>query len=68
MPDGTHATSEVTMGEVQRTLARMDARMERVVDDHETRLRRVEKWMYVLPPTVIVAGASVIIAVLRGGP
>lgn len=68
MPDGMHASSEVTMGEVQRTLSRMDQRMERVIDDHEARLRRVEKWMYILPPTVIVAGASVIVAVLRGGP
>jgi hypothetical protein len=55
------------MGEITRTLARMDNRMERVIDDHEHRLRRIEKWMYLLPPTVITAGAAVILAVLNRG-
>jgi hypothetical protein len=60
--------SDITLGEIGRTMARMDARMERVVDDHEHRLRRVERWMYVLPPTVITAGCAVILAIVRGGP
>jgi hypothetical protein len=59
---------DFTMGEIARTMQRMDARMERVVEDHEQRLRRIERWMYVLPPTVITAGAAVILAIVRGGP
>lgn len=59
---------EISMGEVQRMLTRMDQRMERVIDDHEARLRKVERWMYVLPPTIITAAAAVILAIVRGGP
>ena len=61
------SSEDFTMGEISRTMTRMDARMERVIDDHEARLRRVERWMYVLPPTVITAGAAVILAIVRGG-
>lgn len=58
----------VSLGELQRTLNRIEARQERVVEDHEIRLRRVERWIYTLPPTIITAGAAVIIALARGGP
>lgn len=61
-------SADFSLGEIARTMQRMDARLERVIEDHEARLRRVERWMYILPPTVIMAGASVIIALLRGGP
>jgi hypothetical protein len=59
---------DVTLGEVQRTLARIEVRMDQIVADHEHRLRRVERWVYMLPPAVLMAAGSVIIAVIRGGP
>lgn len=64
----TESTSDVTMGEIARTMARMDQRMERVVEDHEKRLRRIEKWVYLLPPTVITAGVAVALAIMHGAP
>lgn len=57
----------VSMGELQRTLARIEAGQARVVEDHEARLRRVERWVYAVPPTLITAGAAIIIAIVRGG-
>lgn len=34
--------------------------------DHETRIRGLEKWRYALPPTLLVALASLVIALLGG--
>ena len=62
--DGT----DVTLGELRRTLARIELRQENMIHDHEVRLRRVERWVYGIPPTIIVAAAGVIIAIVRGGP
>lgn len=59
---------QVTMGELQRTLARIEAGQTRVVEDHEVRLRRVERWVYAVPPSLIISAAAVAIALVRGGP
>ena len=59
---------DVTLGELRRTLARIELRQESVVQDHEIRLRRVERWVYAVPPTIIVAASAVVVAVIRGGP
>lgn len=48
----------LTLAEILRTLKRIEHRFERVTDDHETRLRRAERWIYALPPTLILAAAS----------
>jgi hypothetical protein len=58
----------VSTGELQRTLARIEAGQVRVVEDHEARLRRVERWMYTVPPTIVVSATAIIIAIVRGGP
>jgi len=58
----------VSLGELQRTLARIEAGQARVVEDHEARLRRVERWVYAVPPTILVSAAAVITAIIRGGP
>lgn len=55
-------TDDMTMGEISRTLNRMEERLERVVDDHEGRLRRLERWSYALPPTIVTAGAGLLLA------
>lgn len=50
-------------------LTRLDAidkRLDKVLDDHETRLRKVEHWIYAVPPTLLLAAASIIAAVLKG--
>lgn len=58
-------TGDYTIGEMARTLQRMDTRMERVVEDHEKRIRKLEKWMYLLPPTVISAGIAVALTIVE---
>lgn len=37
----------------------------RDIDDHETRIRGLEKWAYAIPPTLILSAVSVFLA-LRG--
>lgn len=56
---------DVTLGELGRSLARIEAKVDTVTGDHEKRLRNVEKWMYALPPTIAVAIASVIAAIVN---
>lgn len=54
------SAEDVTLGEIHRTMQRIEQKVDKVTDDHEARLRRVEKWMYAVPPTVILAVASVV--------
>ncbi len=63
MVDG--GNEDVTLGEIGRTLVRIEQRLDKLGDDHETRLRRVEKWVYAVPPTLILAAASVIAAITK---
>jgi len=48
--------------EVQSALA-LSAENEKDIGDHEHRLRDVEKWKYALPPTSLLAIASILVAV-----
>ncbi|MFZ5863026.1 MAG: hypothetical protein ACOYXR_09330 [Nitrospirota bacterium] len=55
-----------TLGEIGRTLHRLESHLIRVTDDHEKRLRNVERWVFAVPPTLILAAASVLAAILKG--
>lgn len=57
--------ADPTLGEIVRTLAKIEARLDRVMNDHEIRLRRVERWMYAIPATLLMAGTSIVAAVLK---
>ncbi len=35
----------------------------RTVSDHEVRLRRVERWMYALPASLLLAAGSLFVAI-----
>lgn len=35
------------------------------VPDHESRLRRLEAWMYAIPASVVLGVASVVVAAIR---
>lgn len=63
--DGLRVPDEPTLGEVLRRLDRLDARLDTVFSDYETRLRRVERWTYAIPPTLLTAVAAVIAAVVE---
>lgn len=46
------------------------ATAERIANDHEDRLRALERWKYALPVTAlaaVVTGATTIIAAIKGG-
>jgi hypothetical protein len=58
---------EMTTGELGRWLQRIESKLDRAIDDHERRLRSVERWMYAMPPTLILASASVVISLWGGG-
>ncbi len=50
-------------------LARLDAidkRLDKVLEDHEQRLRKVERWVFAIPPTLLIAAATIIASVLKG--
>lgn len=53
-------SEEVTLGEIARSLQRMELRLDTVTGDHETRLRKVERWVYAVPPTLVLAGGAVL--------
>lgn len=39
-----------------------------LIKDHETRLRQLERWKYALPSSLMLALASVVIAILEAKP
>lgn len=59
---------EPTIGEVGRTVLRLEAKIDGALADHENRLRRVERWVYALPPTFLLAAVSLGLAVMEGRP
>lgn len=36
----------MTNAELRRSLARIESKLDRVTDDHEVRLRKVERWVW----------------------
>jgi hypothetical protein len=52
-----------SLGEIARSLHRIEEQLSKGFDDHEGRIRKVERWMYAVPPTIVLAVASVIAAV-----
>lgn len=60
------AQSQVTLGEVIRKLDSIEVSVNSILKDHESRLRSLERWMYAVPPTLVLAGGSVIATILKG--
>jgi len=59
--------AEPTLGEIARTVERVESKLDKAIDDHEQRLRRAERWIYALPPTLLLAAGSAAAQLLRGG-
>lgn len=59
------AGDDVTLGEIARSLQRMELRLDTVTGDHEQRLRDLEKWKYALPFSTITALGAVIAALIQ---
>lgn len=56
---------EFSSGEIVRALERIEKRLDVVAGDHEQRLRKVERWMYAVPPTLVFALGSIISQVVK---
>lgn len=50
----------ITLGEIYRTLVRVENHIAEVKSDHENRLRKVERWVYAVPPTLLLALATIL--------
>lgn len=59
-------TEQITLGEIGRKIDSLDSSVKKVLDDHESRLRSIEKWMYAVPPTLLIAIASVVASIMKG--
>ena len=58
-------STEPTLGEILRGVHRLEQQVAKVLDDHEARLRRVERWVYAVPPTLLLAAGSIIAALVK---
>lgn len=61
---------EVTNAELSRSLVRIETKLDRATDDHELRLRRVERVMYValgLAAAGATSGLGALITAIGGG-
>lgn len=54
-----------TLAEIGRKLDSLDSKLSKILDDHEIRLRKVERWVYSVPPTLLLAMASIIAAIFK---
>lgn len=55
---GVRVSDEVTPAELGRSLARIEMKLDRAIDDHELRLRRLERWMWTAMGFGAVGAAS----------
>lgn len=55
---GFKVSDEVTPAELGRSLARIEMKLDRAIDDHELRLRRLERWMWTAMGFGAVGAAS----------
>lgn len=61
----TETNGRATIREVIELLERLEDKIDRKLSDHELRLRGAERWRYALPPTLLLAATSLVIAALR---
>lgn len=61
---------EVTNSELSRSLVRIESKLDKVAEDHEMRLRRTERMMYVaigLAAAGATSGLGALLTALGGG-
>lgn len=57
-------TEDAVLAVLKERLDQFEAKLDKALDDHESRLRRLEAWSYALPPTFLVAVASLVAALV----
>jgi predicted component of type VI protein secretion system len=55
----------MSSGEMARSLHRIETKLDRAIDDHEQRLRRVERWMWTSLGLASLGAAGGVSAALR---
>lgn len=61
---------EVTNAELARLLVRIESKLDKVAEDHETRIRRIERFAYVslgLAGAGATSGVGALLAAIGGG-
>ena len=61
-PPATEREEHPAIDEVRYAVHLLESRVDTTLDDHEHRLRRIEKWLYALPPTLMLVIASALAA------
>lgn len=56
-------SEESTEARLARIETKLDSIVQWLVNDHESRIRKLEKWRWSLPPALILAVASIAISV-----
>lgn len=57
--------ARMTMGEMSRSLARIETELNKVITDHEDRLRRMERWMWLSSGLAMAGFGSSVFAWLQ---
>lgn len=57
---------EMTMGEVARTLARIEQKLDAITSDHEQRLRRVERYVWVMTGVGATGATTGVASLVQG--
>ena len=60
------STDDLTMAEMGRTMVRIEGKLDKVTADHEDRLRRLEKAVWIATGTGAAGLASSLAAILTG--
>jgi hypothetical protein len=55
--------SSTVVALLDQRLGVIERKLDKVVDDHERRLRKLEAWMYAVPASLLAAVSAVIVAV-----
>lgn len=63
--DDMHTDTPVLVAVLDTRLSQIEGKLDKALDDHEKRLRKLEGWMYALPATVFASGASLIVALVK---
>lgn len=62
---------DVTNAELARSLVRIESKLDKMSEDHEARIRRLEKFVYItigLGSAGATSGIASLLAVIGGGP
>ncbi|MFI6685382.1 hypothetical protein [Streptomyces sp. NPDC050485] len=75
MPDNTDAVVTITARDIYGELRTLSIEVQRIgqvmdsnasrLDDHETRIRGIEKWRYAISASVVTSTASAIVALVQ---